>query len=404
MGKMSNCYQQVVQSKILLLELLKEITVGSPCPLRGSLLVLWFSKGCTRFDNSSSLSTGTLTWIGHAQDFTNVLSVSVKAKLSNTSSIFYNGSYIDDDEVLDGLTFQYDLDLYCCYTDTDCGSVENQQDGIRGRDGGDGNENGNNGWKKVISIKQKKVHIDKYLSIEDDHSTAVTFLSNTFQNQESLPSEGKVKSYLVYIHYDKDYSAYQAWSSLSYTFRDISRPNTPIVDNFLPILICLTCILFIGYVYCLATVNQNNTHSNSSASTTLLYDILPEQRWLIYYLLAVICFQNPIYCVVSRLENPSPAAVYSCYVLDALSEATLITIWLLFSDGLSRQMGNIWTFYLPKIMVGICMFTVNIVVLTLQFPSINFHDHRSPVEVLLPPPLTLALDTDLLRYYSLPCP
>jgi hypothetical protein len=349
--------------------------------------------GCTRYENSSN--SGTLTWIGHAQDFTNVISVSVKAKLSNTSSIFYNGSYIDDDEILDGLTFQYDLDLYCCYTDTDCGSVDTQFEGEEGQRTGEmmrnENMNDNKGWKKVISIKQRKVHLDKYLSLEDDHSTAVTFLSNTFQNQESLPSEGKVKSYLVYIHYDKDYSAYyEAWSSLSYTFRDISRPNTPIVDNFLPVLICLTCILFIGYVYCLATVNQKKEHDQDhhnqqqqqqGHSTTFLYDILPEQRWLIYYLLAVICFQNPIYCIVSRLQNPSPAAVYSCYVLDALSEATLITIWLLFSDGLSRQMGNIWTFYLPKMMVGICVFSVNIVVLTLQFPSINFHDHRSPVEV-----------------------
>ena len=314
-----------------------------------------------------------------------MISVSVKAKLSNTSSIFYNGSYIDDDEILDGLTFQYDLDLYCCYTDTDCGSVDSQFEGVSGKEDLNQKENNNNnGWKKVISIKERKVHIDKYLSLEDDHSTAVTFLSNTFQNQESLPSEGKVKSYLVYIHYDKDYSAYRAWSSLSYTFRDISRPNTPIVENFLPVLICLTCILFIGYVYCLATVNQKKDHL--SINSTLLYDILPEQRWLIYYLLAVICFQNPIYCVVSRLENPSAAAVYSCYVLDALSEATLITIWLLFSDGLSRQMGNIWTFYLPKMMVGICVFGVNIVVLTLQFPSINPRDHRSPVEVFFLPP------------------
>lgn len=85
--------------------------------------------GCTEYTNTSAGSPS-LTWIGHAQDFKNVISVSVKAKLSNTSSIYYNGSYIDDDEILNGLTFEYDLDLYCCYTDTKCGSLNNS-DGMR---------------------------------------------------------------------------------------------------------------------------------------------------------------------------------------------------------------------------------------------------------------------------------
>lgn len=193
-----------------------------------------------------------------------------------------------------------------------------------------------------------------------------------------------MKSYLIYIRYDEKYSSYRAWSSLSYTFHDISRPDTPIVDNFLPILIFFTCVLFVGYLYSLATVNKRRGSPNT-VNSALFYDILPEQRWLIYYLVAVILFQNPIYCVVSRLENPPSGAVYACYVLDALSEATLITIWLLFADGLSRQMGNIWAFYFPKILVGALMFGVNIVVITLQFPSINYHDHRSPVEVDLIP-------------------
>jgi hypothetical protein len=313
----------------------------------------------------------------------------MKAKLSNTSSIYYNGSYIDDDEVLDGLTFQYDLDLYCCYSDTDCGSV----DLSRGRRGVTADEEGSNGWKRVVSITQKKIRIDRYLTIEDDDSTAVTLLSNTFQNQESLPTKGRVRSYLIYVHYDEQYTSYRAWSSLSYTFHDISRPSTPLVDSFLPVLMALTCILFIGYLYCLSTAvatvvpairedegesTREGSPSDERKSSSV---ILPEQRWLIYYLLAVILLQNPIYCLVSRLDNPSPTAVYSCYVLDALAEAALITIWLLFADGLSRQMGNIWTFYLPKILVGVCVFGVNIVVLTLQFPSINPNDHRSPVEV-----------------------
>jgi hypothetical protein len=306
----------------------------------------------------------------------------MKAKLSNTSSIFYNGSYIDDDEILDGLIFQYDLDLYCCYTDTDCGAVDPPR-GRRGRTETETEES--NGWKKVVSLTQKNIHIDRYLTIEDDDSTAVTLLSNTFQNQESLPTKGRVRSYLIFVHYDDLYTSYRAWSSLSYTFHDISRPNTPLVDSFLPVLMTLTCVLFIGYLYCLYTASaragDGTGRPEGGGGERGLLLLLPEQRWLIYYLLAVILLQNPIYCIVSRVDNPSPAAVYSCYLLDAMAEASLITIWLLFADGLSRQMGNIWTFYLPKVLVGVCMFGVNVVVLTLQFPSINPNDHRSPVEV-----------------------
>ena len=308
-----------------------------------------------------------LTWIGHAQDFSNIISVSVKTKLSNTSKIYYNGSYIDDDETLHGLTFQYDLDLYCCYSNTNCGNIQSN------------NDETNNEWKKVISINQKKIQLDQYISIEDDDSSTITLLPNTFQNQESLPTNGKVKSYLIYIHYDEIYSSYKSWSSLTYTFHDVSRPKTPLVDNFLPILIILTFLLFLCYIYCLYTSSYpqyDHNHRNK-----MITSLLPEQKWLIVYLVAVIMYQNPIYCIISRISNPSPDVIYACYILNAFSESLLIIVWLLFADSLNCHLGKFWEFYLPKFIVGFCIFGVNIVVITLQFPSINVHDSRSPVEV-----------------------
>mmetsp|Transcript_21523 Transcript_21523/g.31265 ORF Transcript_21523/g.31265 Transcript_21523/m.31265 type:complete len:1073 (+) Transcript_21523:100-3318(+) len=317
--------------------------------------------GCTDILNSSQ-SSKTLTWIGHAKGFTNVISVAVKAKLSNTSTIFYNGSYIDDDSVISDITIKYDLYLYCCYSNSNCGNVS-----IPGQD--DVNANGD--WKSVLSLNNEKINIDKYVSLEDGDSSTMTLLPNTFQNQESLPTEGKVKSYLVYIVFDQEYSSYESWDQVTYTFRDISRPDVSNTDMALPVVILLTIIALGMYVYAIFGI----THGK-------IRQALPEQKWCIVYLLAVILFQNPIYAViVVFIDSPSPTAVYACYVLDALAQSMLITVWLLFADGLRRQTDYIW-FYAPKVATGVCIFTCNLVVLTLQFPSMNPHDTRSPVEAV----------------------
>lgn len=301
---------------------------------------------------------GTLTWIGHASGFSNVISVAVKAKLSNTSAIYYNGSYIDDDEVIAELTFKYDLELYCCYSNSGCGNVSI---------GGEGW--GHSDWKKVISLENEKINVEKYFSVEDGESSTVTLLPNTFQNQETLPTQGKVKSYLIYIHFDQVYSTYKSWDQLSYTFRDISRPENRPAVIALPFVIFITLLCFMVYGHALFQVTRGR-----------LERALPEQKWLIVYFVAVIAFQNPIYCIISFMQRPSPTAVYLCYVLDSLSQSVLITVWLLFADGLRRQM-DYYFFYPPKIFIGLLVFITSVVVLTMQFPSMNSGDHRSPVMV-----------------------
>ena len=321
--------------------------------------ILKYYVGCTHYTPESVDSPSTLTWIGHARGFSNVISVAVKAKLSNTSAIYYNGSFIDDDEFIEGLTFKYDLELYCCYSNSGCGNVSTFEDDT----GGHGQ------WKKVIALDNEKINVQKYFSVEDGESSTVTLLPNTFQNQETLPTQGKVKSYLVYIHFDQAYSTYEAWDQISYTFRDISRPDTRSAKIALPFVITITIMCFL--VYCLAIFHITKGRLDQA---------LPEQKWLIVYFVAVISFQNPLYCVISFMDRPSPTAVYLCYVLDSVSQSVLITVWLLFADGLRRQM-DYFHFYPPKVVTGLCVFVANVVVLTMQFPSMNSGDHRSPVEV-----------------------
>ena len=291
-----------------------------------------------------------------------MISVAVKAKLSNTSAIYFNGSYVDDDEVIQGLMFKFNLELYCCYTDRHCGNVSLSSD-----DAGGGSGEGH--WKKVISLDNEKINVEKYYSVEDGESSTVTLLPNTFQNQETLPTQGKVKSYLVYIHFDQVYSTYQAWDQITYTLRDISRPDNRSAAVALPFVMAFTLVCFVVYVHAIFKFTRGQMDR-----------ALPEQKWLIVYFVAVLCFQNPIYCAISFLESPPPVAVYCCYILDAASQAVLIVVWLLFADGLRRQ-SDYHYFYPPKIAVGLCVLAASVVVLTMQFPSVNTGDHRSPVAV-----------------------
>lgn len=42
---------------------------------------------------------------------------------------------------------------------------------------------------------------------------------------------------------------------------------------------------------------------------------LPEQRWQLFYMFAVIIFQNPFYCVIMWIEDPPVSVTYVTYVL-----------------------------------------------------------------------------------------
>lgn len=61
------------------------------------------------------------------------------------------------------------------------------------------------------------------------------------------------------------------------------------------------------------------------------------------------------------------------YAADALSQASFLTVWLLFSDGLRRSF-DYWMFYVPKVAMGSFIALASCVIMTLQFPSINKYD------------------------------
>ena len=61
--------------------------------------------------------------------------------------------------------------------------------------------------------------------------------------------------------------------------------------------------------------------------------------------------------------------------VDAIAQASFLTVWLLFSDGLRRNF-DYWMFYIPKVVMGVFIALTSCVVITLQFPSINKYDRK----------------------------
>jgi hypothetical protein len=106
--------------------------------------------------------------------------------------------------------------------------------------------------------------------------------------------------------------------------------------------------------------------------------LLPEQKWIFFYLIALVLFQNPVYCVICWQKDPDTTAVFASYILDGLSQSVIFVLWLMFADGKYReQLG--WKFYLPKIAIGAVIFVSIIVVYVYQFPSMSRFVDREPL-------------------------
>ena len=67
---------------------------------------------------------------------------------------------------------------------------------------------------------------------------------------------------------------------------------------------------------------------------------MAEQRWVLIYGLAIILLQNPVYsfiCFSSEVETPKELA-FAYYVVDALAQAMLFTVWYLLISGAKRNL------------------------------------------------------------------
>jgi hypothetical protein len=312
-------------------------------------------------------STDSYIWIGHVANFENVIAVALQGKLSNITDPIYNGTKIKDDDFFQDIRISYDIELYTCYKNTECGLPPKSSLDLSFSS----SLPSFSSWKLVLSELQRKFHFGDIYQLDEPTAT-IQLIPTTFQNQPALPDNGIVISYFVYITYHKtadQYASFVKSSNYLYRFSNVNRNTSLLIRSLLPILIFLTLMIIFGYVTALYRKYDS------------LREALPEQRWILYFLIALIFFQNPIYCIALWQAQPSSGVVYAVYIFDALSQAAFFSIWLFFADGLNRYF-SYYKFYLPKIGLGLLIFGTNVVVITLSFPSITSTLSRSPVEAV----------------------
>jgi hypothetical protein len=150
----------------------------------------------------------------------------------------------------------------------------------------------------------------------------------------------------------------------------VSRPENELAYYFTIVLLVLTIALLFAYVHALYKYSKGPW--------------LPEQKWIIWYLVLIIFYQNPVFCVVVWLQNASTGSIFASYLSDAFAQSALFAIWLLFSDGLKRKVASSrLVFYGPKILFGTVIMVLQYVVLTLQFCSLDPQNNtRTPLEAV----------------------
>lgn len=282
-------------------------------------------------------------WTGIYENLANVISVQLNVNRNNLTNFEY-------------LQYQ-DINVLCSYTLYAC----YQPDGCHNNFGGYNSYT----WMEVLS--ESNYSIPVVITVESNTmlSASASIFPNTFQNQESIPSEGLVRSYYIQVEYVED--VYDIFSGtlnvydITYSLEVVGRPLQLVQSSLIIVIMFFTIIVFVCYCY---TVNQYNTKSSLKW--------LSEQKWIVAYFIAVFLYQNPASMIIIFSQYSTPSSAYFSYILDQLSQAILFTIWLAYSDSIHRKTSqSLYEFYFYKIFFGVFIFGVGMFIITWQFPSLN---------------------------------
>ena len=284
------------------------------------------------------------SWNGTVKSLANVISVSLTVRQSNFTALDLVNQTAS--------STSYDATIWACYMAQGCGQNFDESGGF----------DGTNIWHQVLSSKKNIIYVPPK---EESVTTTWELIPTTFQNQESIPARGKVRSYFFQIEYTQISSELFASTTADsnevptafYTVNVLTRPGSSVTSGtFSVILLLVVCCTLVGFIYVM--VKQKKKW-------------LTEQKWVCYYLAALIIFINPIYCAIIWQQEVSPTLVFAFYFFDAMGQAAFFVVWLLFADSINRKAMSHLRFYLPKILIGFSIFVTSIVVLVYQFPSVS---------------------------------
>jgi hypothetical protein len=300
------------------------------------------------------------SWNGLVTSLENVISVSLAVNQNNISTILNS----KNSSKLESFNLQYDLRLWACYLPYGC---KNNFASI--------NDYSDSAWHKVIELPSQSVFIPKKIAV-DNLRFQVGLLPNTFQNQESIPAHGKVQSYYFEVKFHDNPSGLFTGTnvvafSVAYSVSVLSHPQFYTASGvFSCVLIFIAFGTLVGFVYAMSIQKRR---------------WLSEQKWICFYLVALILFINPFYCIIIWFQYVPVEAVFAFYVSDLLGQAAFFVVWLLFADSYRRKTSSQLEFYGPKILMGLCIFATSLAVLIYQFPDIDSEgklNQRSAVQAV----------------------
>jgi len=321
--------------------------VSSPLP--GTL-----GYGCLQ-DNS--------TWIGTIKGVQNVISIQLSLRRDNITASEASSFPTD------GISVPYSLNVWACYEPGGCGSEFAPAL----------TDDSKNLWHQVLTLSSSSnsllVQLDK-TNTGVQHVSYPLF-SSTFQNQESIPTNGLVKSYYIAVSYSEN--AYNSLlftdamtSAITYSFDIVTRPASQAFPIATIILMFFTFLVMVFYI---AIVQKEQSHQ-----------WLPEQQWLVVYFVALLIYQNPVYCTLAFLSYVPAGAAYASYFLDALGQAIFLVVWLFFADSVQYKESSLGAFFGPKVSFGLVFFATSLVTLTFQFPDLtsvsSVGTNRSPTQAV----------------------
>lgn len=293
--------------------------------------------GCT-----SSQSATSSMWLGHVTNLENIIAVSIDLEINNVTKAQFDSVWAQK-RVL------YSVLLSACPVSSECDN-----------------------WEHVLKILDDSESVKNYY-ISNEERILIPLVGNMYQNQETIPTRGYIESYLMsinYTFYESDPSSPASFTDLSVSNSEtlfyldtLSRKAVPTTDALTVILLFLTVVVLGIYSYYMVDLFKSGK------------SLLPEQKWIFIYLVALILYQNPVYCVICWQRHPYTSAVFGSYILDALSQAVFFVLWLMFADAKYREQRG-WSFYLPKISFGVLIFVSNILIYIYQFPSMSRYVNR----------------------------
>ena len=152
--------------------------------------------GCTLVPyETGSSSPG--VWVGRVGNLTNVISVALRFNKMNITALQIGDASISVDDIAQDEDLQnsiatqgveYTLNLYACFHSNDCSRFS----GDRGHK-----------WHTVLSMDSlDNTAVEMFTP--DFREVHHSVCGNTFQNQESLPTKGLVRSYLAVVEFRGD--------------------------------------------------------------------------------------------------------------------------------------------------------------------------------------------------------